>query len=690
MPATKSSQQQPRPNGRKKTAPGSRLWNHVQLSVLFLAVGFLLTLFIGSALYLFITLDIPDIDSLSSYKPATTTYMYDADNQPIARLAREHRTVVPLADMPVFLPQAFVAAEDARFYQHGGIDGWSIIRALLHNIRSGARGQGGSTITQQVARALLLTPEKTYTRKIKEAILAYRIDKALGKEEILHIYLNQIYLGSGAYGVEAAADIYFAKHARDLNLAEVALLAGLPQAPSRYSPFREFKLAKKRQAYVLNRMAEEEYITQEAARKAFEQQLFWGQDPNFFKENEYFIQHVKSYVENKYGSEMLLAGGLRIHTTLDQTMQKAASMAVKRGTAKWAVRQGSRPQSATLPQAALIAMDAETGAIKAMLGGTDFTKSQFNRATQARRQPGSAFKPVIFTAALEKGMTPATMIVDEFLQLRSGRSGEPWEPKNYDNTFAGPTSFRNALVHSRNIVTIKILQEIGPASAINLAKRLGVASPLEKNLSLALGSSALSPLELTRAYAPFANSGKLPEPLFVVKITDSSGKVLEESRPVLQQILDPRIAYQMTRIMQGVISEGTGRSVRSLGIPAAGKTGTTDQNVDAWFVGYTPELVASVWLGHDQNASLGSSETGGSAAAPIWLDFMQQIRSSSLSARDFPIPPGIVILPQDNATGLPGSSEGIDVSWEAFLEDNLPWTGNDTTPAPETEEPITH
>lgn len=686
MSPAKPPRQNSPSGGQKKTSPAARLWNHVQLSLLVLLIGLLLTLFIGSALYLFITLDIPDIDSLSSYKPATTTYIYDADNKPIARVAREHRTVVPLAEMPVFLPQAFVAAEDARFYQHGGIDGWSIVRALLHNIRSGDRGQGGSTITQQVARALLLTPEKTYTRKIKEAILAYRIDKALSKEEVLHIYLNQIYLGSGAYGVEAAAQVYFDKHARDLNVAEAALLAGLPQAPSRYSPFREFKLAKKRQAYVLNRMAEEGYISPEDARKAFERQLFWGKDLDFPEENNYFIQHVKSYVEKKYGSEALIAGGLRIYTTLDRAMQKAAVQAIRRGTAKWAVRQGGRPQSASLPQAALIAMAAETGAVKAMLGGTDFTKSQFNRATQARRQPGSAFKPVIFAAALEKGMTPATMIVDEPLQLPGNRAGQPWEPKNYDNTFAGPTSFRNGLVHSRNIVTVKILQEIGTASAIDMARRLGIVSPLEKNLSLALGSSSLSPLELTRAYAAFANSGRLPEPLFVVKITDSTGKVLEESKPVLQQVLDPRIAYQMTRIMQGVISEGTGRIVRGIGVPAAGKTGTTDQNVDAWFVGYTPELVAGVWLGHDQNLSLGSSETGGSAAAPIWLDFMQQIRNSSLSARDFPIPPGIVILPQDNATGLPGSTEGIDVSWEAFREDNLPWPADEPDAAPETEE----
>ena len=653
------------------TQPTIRTWTHVQLTLFLLAISLILTLGLGAALYLFISLDIPSIGTLKHYRPATTSIIYDAEKQPITHVSRENRTLVPLSAMPEFLPQAFMSAEDSRFYQHSGVDAWSIIRALIHNIRSGERGQGGSTITQQVARALLLTPEKTYTRKIKEAILAYRIDTALSKEEILHIYLNQIYLGSGAYGVEAAAQIYFDKRVQDLNLAEAALLAGLPQAPSRYSPFRNFKLAKNRQLYVLNRMAEEGYITPTAAQKAYEKTLLWNPAKEGPTENNYFVEYVKAYVESKYGSEALLTGGLRIYTTLDQNMQQAANMAIKRGTAKWAIRQSKHAD--TLPQAALISMEVKTGRVRAMVGGTDFDKSQFNRATQARRQPGSAFKPFIYAAALENGMTPATMIVDEPIHFRGATAMQYWAPKNYDNKFEGPTSFRNALVRSRNVPTIKILQQVGAAKTIDLARRLGITSPLVKDLSLALGTSGVSPLEMIRAYAAFANNGRMPQPLFIEKIVDSSGKVLEEQQPSFSEAIDPRVAYQMTRIMEAVITDGTAKGISSFGAPAAGKTGTTDQNVDAWFVGYTPELTTCVWIGHDQNISLGSAETGGLAAAPIWLDFMNQAKKTYPPSGGFQIPPGIVLLPMDNSTGQPGSAVGGPVTLEAFREDTPPW-----------------
>jgi len=655
---------------QNKTQPNIRIWTHVQLTIFLLAISLVLTLALGGAFYLIISLDLPAIGSLKHYQPSTASIIYDSAKQPITYVSRENRTLVPLAAMPELLPQAFVAAEDSRFYQHSGVDAWSIIRALLHNIRAGERGQGGSTITQQVARALLLTPEKTYTRKIKEAILAYRIDSALNKEEIIHIYLNQIYLGSSAYGVEAAAQIYFDKRVQDLNLAEMALLAGLPQAPSRYSPFRNFKLAKNRQLYVLNRMAEEGYITADDAQKAYEKTLLWNPDKEGPIENNYFIEHVKAYVQSKYGNEALLTGGLRIYTTLDQNLQKAANMAIKRGTAKWAIRQSKNAN--TLPQAALISMEVKTGYVRAMVGGTDFGKSQFNRATQARRQPGSAFKPFIYAAGLEKGMTPATMLVDEPIQFRGATAMQYWEPKNYNNKFEGPTSFRNALVHSRNIPTIKILQQVGVERTIDLAKRMGITSPLGKNLSLALGTSDVSSLELTRAYATFANSGQMPQALFIVKITDSAGKVLEEQRPAFSEALDPRVAYQMTRLLEGVITDGTARGISSFGAPAAGKTGTTDQNVDAWFVGFTPELTTCVWIGHDQNTSLGTSETGGLAAAPIWLDFMNQAKTVYPATGNFAVPPGIVMLLMDTS-GKRGTKVGGGVSLEAFREDIPPW-----------------
>lgn len=669
------------PSSRKSTRPQQKkvvktsrtlVFNHLHLSLYLLSISLILTAAIGATLYLFIFLKIPALHSLTSYNPASTTIIYDHKNNIVSRLYRHKRTVIPFSSMPNHLPQAFIAAEDARFHQHSGVDLWSILRALIHNLKAGEKGQGGSTITQQVARALLLSPEKTYTRKIKEAILAYRINKALSKDEILHIYLNQIYLGSGAYGVEAAAQTYFDKHARELNLAEISLLAGLPQAPSRYSPFRHYKMAKKRQAYVLNRMAEEGYITPTAARKAFTQPLYWAPPIQYQDENNYFLQEVTKYVEKKYGKDLLFTGGLRIYTTLDQVLQKAAGMSVKRGVAKWAIRENNSASHQDIPQTALIALEVKTGHIRAMTGGTDYNKSQFNRAIQARRQPGSAFKPVIYAAALAEGLTPATLIIDEPLRLQGATLGEIWEPRNFSGKFHGPTTLRNGLVYSRNIVTIKLLQETGIQRVLDLARKLGIHSPLRGNLSLALGSSEVSPLELTAAYAAFANGGKAVQPVFVTRITDQQGKILEQAKLHTSEALDRQTAYQVTRLLQSVIEEGTGKNVRTLGTPAAGKTGTTDQNMDAWFIGFTPEMATGVWIGYDQKISLGENETGGRSAAPIWLDFMEQATKLYPSGK-FEIPDGIKFIPINNLTGQPDSQYNANVSWEAFKADRLPW-----------------
>ncbi|MEW6594163.1 MAG: penicillin-binding protein 1A [Thermodesulfobacteriota bacterium] len=618
-----------------------RRWTATHLAVFLLTIALSLSLVIGSTLYFFVFLDIPDIRSIGSYQPSATSFVYDKQGKIVARIFRQNRIEVGLNTLPPLLPKAFIAAEDARFYQHSGVDGWSILRALFHNIRTGERGQGASTITQQVARVVLLSPEKTYTRKLKEAILAFRIDRALTKDEILHIYLNEIYLGSGAYGVEAAAQVYFDKHASDLNLAEISLLAGLPQAPSRYSPFRNYKLAKNRQAYVLNRMAEEGFISAEAAQKAYKQPLLWGPTTTYAEENNYFIQHVRNYVEERYGEERLINEGMRIYTTLDQKLQKEAVAAVKRGVANWVVRQKEQVPAST-PQAALLAMEARTGMVRAMVGGADFSRSQYNRAVQARRQPGSAFKPIIYAAALNRGMTPASVIVDEPLRLRGATAGVRWEPKNFDNKYHGPTTIRDALVYSRNIVTVKTLQEIGVANAIAMARDLGITSPLNNDLSLALGTSELSMLELTAAYAVFATGGDYHQPIFVTKLTDKRGEILEENIPEGRRVLDPRVAYQMNRMLQGVIGEGTARNIRSLGIPAAGKTGTTDKYMDAWFIGYTPELVTGVWIGFDQKTPLGRNETGAQAAAPIWLDFMGTAHAA-YPAGDFARPEGVTM-----------------------------------------------
>ncbi len=645
------------------------VWGHVHISLFLLSIAGLLTLCIGVILYIFLSLNIPDISSLGKYNPPTTTVILDRYGRQLDTIFTENRFVVPIDSMPKDLPLAFVAAEDARFFQHGGVDVLSTLRALINNLRKGEKGQGGSTITQQVARALLLSPEKTYTRKVKEAILAYRIDKVLSKKEILHIYLNQIYFGEGAYGVDAAARVYFGKRAAELNLAEIAILAGLPQAPSRYSPFKHFDLTKQRQAYVLNRMAEEGYITASMARKAFARPLLWGAPSESNDESRYFIEYVKKYIQTKYGVQTLLEGGLTVETTLDPELQKAANEAVRRGVAKWVVRRTKK--MANLPQAALVAMDAGSGEVRALVGGTDFNKSQFDRATQAKRQPGSAFKPIVYAAALERTFTPASIILDEPLALPGGKPGTTWEPKNFDGRFIGPTTLQYALIHSRNVVTVKLLQEIGIEPVRRLARDLGISSPINnQNLSLALGASEVSLLELTGSYTAFANGGKASSPALIAKVLDRNGNILESFSSRKRQVLAEETAYLLTNIMQGVIEGGTGKKAIGLPVDAAGKTGTTDTFRDAWFIGYTPEVVCGVWMGFDKMLSLGENETGGLACAPVWLDFMQHV---PMRTEHFPVPENIVFLPIDMETGKFNPANTDKSTWMAFRKDRMPW-----------------
>jgi penicillin-binding protein 1A len=641
------------------------------LSIYFLVITTLLTLFIGIILYIAVILNIPDISSLEDYQPLQASLILDDHGQVVDRVFIENRRVITLDKMPELLPKAFIAAEDSRFYQHPGVDVWSILRALIHNVRQGRRGQGGSTITQQVARSLLLSPEKTYIRKLKEAILAYRIDRLLAKEEIIAIYLNQIYLGESAYGVEAAADIYFDKKARDLTLAEIAVLAGLPQAPSRYSPFKHFKQAKKRQAYVLNRMAAEGFITPAAARKAYNRHLVWGGSDEEFFAAEYYIQQVRNQVAGKYGRDKLFAGGLTIHTALNRNLQREADLAVQKGIAQWAWRQSSR--SRKLPQAALVALEVKSGLVRALTGGANFSRSQFNRATQARRQPGSAFKPLVYAAGFAQGYSSATVFEDEPISLKRTDSRQ-WQPQNFSGRFYGPTTLYTGLVHSRNIVTIKLLQEIGVKPVIELAEKMGIKSQLRSDLSLALGSSEVSLLELTSAYAVFADNGTWHHPVFITAIEDSDGSLLEKNDSVPVAALDPRTSYQITYLLQRVISEGTGKKAWGLHSASAGKTGTTDRNRDAWFIGYTPRLATGVWMGFDKKATLGHHETGGLACAPVWLNFMRQAEKK-YPAGDFAVPNGISFLPINPESGKYESGNHDKTTWLPFSSDHLPLSG---------------
>jgi penicillin-binding protein 1A len=608
---------------KKSTARTKRRkpWGHVQCTLFLLGVSLLLTVFICLTLYLFILLDIPNLKSIRDYQPKMTSLVLDREHTVIRQAYEENRRVVSLDKMPDLLPKAFVAAEDARFYEHPGVDIWSIFRALFHNIRAGARSHGGSTITQQVTRSLLLSRKKLYSRKVKEAIFAYRIDTVLSKNDILYIYLNQIFLGEGAYGVEAAARTYFGKGVRDLTLGQIALLAGLPQAPSRYTPYKNPDLAKKRQAYVLNRMAEEGYITPEAARKAYKEPLALGNRHDNSNDGEYYAQYVTNYVREKYGKELLTTGGLTIYTSLDRTMQKKAKAAVKKGLASLHSKNESRKR----PQAAMIVMEPVSGKVRALVGGADFSKSQFNRAIQARRQPGSAFKPIVYATAFEQGFTPEAIFIDEPLSLPGTRKGTSWQPKNFDNQHYGPTSLRTGLVQSRNIIAVKLLQEVGIDRVTRMAKKMGIHSRIKHDLTLALGSSEMSLLEMTGAYMPFVSKGRYSPAILIEKIVDRHGNILESNKPQKNRIMSERTARQMDLILQEVINRGTGRKAKGLKTAAGGKTGTTDGYMDAWFIGYTSNFITGVWVGHDKKKSLGQGASGGQVAAPIWLDFMKQV-----------------------------------------------------------------
>ncbi len=732
--------------------------------------------------YLYIVHSLPRISSLRDYNPPIISTVYSHDNRKIGEFYKEKRIIIPVEDIPKMLIHAFIAAEDARFYQHEGIDFFSILRALFKNIEAGTIVQGGSTITQQVTKSLLLSPERSYLRKVREAILAYRIEKSLVKDEILYVYLNQIYLGHGAYGIECAAENYFSKTCSELNLAECALLAGLPQAPSRYSPFRNFKRAKERQVYVLNRMLAEDYITNIQATEAINTPLDIKPRHNWYIEQiPHYTEHVRRYVEEKYGRKALYEGGLKIYSAVSIEMQKVGRAAMQKGLVDLDKRQGYRGPLTHLPpeefedyskeveeslaenplepdrvgeglviavdneqknvtvrigneigilplkemtwartpdpevlytstrikfpgevlspgdvilvrilgrsgeeevldlaleqipevEGALLCMEAETGFVRTLIGGLDFRKSQFNRAIQSKRQPGSAFKPIIYAAALDKGYTPATMILDAPIVFEDTEHGFVWKPKNYEDKFYGPTLFRSALAHSRNVVTIKILRDLGIDYVIDYAGKLGIESHINRDLSIALGSSGVSLLELIRAYSVFAHQGYRMEPIFVTKIVDRHGNILEENNPEGESVISKETAYILTNLLQGVVKEGTGRKVRSLNRPVAGKTGTTNNLYDAWFLGYTPRYVSGVWVGFDNEKPLGKRETGARAAIPIWLSFMKGILIDK-PIRVFPMPNGIVFAKIDAETGLLAIPESKKSIFECFKEGSAP------------------
>ena len=786
----------------------------------FVVVVCLLALLAGvgtvAGVFYYYARDLPRITSLKDYHPYTMTEVFSEDGKLIGRFGIEKRKVIPVEEIPDLLKKAFIASEDSRFYQHQGLDFLGITRAMIKNIIAGRIVQGGSTITQQVTKSLLLTPERKFKRKIKEAILAWRIEKYLTKDEILFIYLNQIYLGHGMYGVEMASQRYFGKKARDLDLAEMATIAGMPKAPSRLDPIDHPEASARRRHYVLGQMLAQKFITKAQYEKALnaEIRLVSAADPS--ARTPYYTEHVRRYLEQKYGYNQLYKEGLQVFTGVNLVWQEAARRAIDRGLRELAKRRGfrgplrhfenleeggkflagpdkpaaDRPEKqlregdyckglvlkvddagkkvflalgsarigdthvdhlrarlglkdmawARRPaadgtrypharikkpsqalavgdlvvvrirriddkkeppevvvsleeepeaQSALLCIDPHNGVVKAMVGGRDYRASEFNRAIQSRRSPGSAFKPIIYAAGLDHGLTPASIFLDTPIVYKD--SGEDWsaswKPHNYEQKFYGPTTMRQALIHSRNLVTIKMLRQIGIQTVIDYARTLGIKSPLNADLTLALGSSGVSLMELTTAYGVFAGQGRLVKPVFVKRVEDRHGRILEEregSGPIVglelsslvpleaKEVISPQTAYLMTSMLCDVVKRGTGRKVaRAFKRPLAGKTGTTNDYIDAWFMGYSPQIVTGVWVGFDEHKTLGKRETGARAACPIWIDFMK-VALRDLPPENFSVPPGIVFANIDEKTGLLAGPESEKTVFECFKEGTVP------------------
>ena len=754
--------------------PPSRQWPWWKITLLVL--GVLTVLAVGSSVgaFWYLSQDLPSLDSLQEYQPSLVSRVYSDDRQVIGQYYIERRLLTPLADIPQSLTQAVIAVEDARFFEHPGLDVIGILRATWTNLRRGGRIEGASTITQQLARSLFLSPERTFLRKFKELILAYKIEVILSKEQILEMYLNQIYFGQGAYGVAAASQTYFGKDPGALNLAESALLAGLPKSPNNYSPYKYPERAKKRQEHVLARMEEAGFITAAELQEAVAQPLAFRR-PGSEQIAPYFIENVRQHLVAKYGETMVYKGGLEVFTTLNVEMQKAAERAIQNGLRQLDKRQGWRgpldhkdlttlidkatPVPAATPQegdllqgvvtkvgkdhvlvlvgstegrlafddmawarrrlkgrdltkdvtvlpspkqvlkpgdvievavkkvgrdgvqlrleqtpvveGALVAIDPRIGAIRAMVGGYDFGRSEYNRAVIAHRQAGSAFKPIIYATALNQGSSPSTVVVDAPVVYEEEDSEKIWKPENYEKRFFGVVSLREALIHSRNLATVRLLERVGIRPVVEFSKSIGITSPLNPDLSLALGSSSVGLLELTSAYGVFANQGIRLDPYSIATVQDINGQTLEQTLFQPRQVLSKETAYLITNMLEDVIQRGTGQMAKSLGRPIAGKTGTTNDYTDAWFIGYTPNLAVGIWVGFDDIRTLGETESGAHAALPIWIEFMKEALKQ-LPVMPFEIPDDIQFVRVDPQTGLLASDQGDHAVVELFSKGTEP------------------
>jgi len=563
---------------------------------------------------------LPDVAKLRYFEPSETTRIFSADGKVIATLFKENRTWTPYDQMSPYLIKAILAVEDSRFYSHRGVDPIGIVRAAVYDIMYRGAHQGASTITMQLARNVFLSPDQTLERKIREILLASQVEKKFTKDEILELYLNQIYFGAGAYGVQAASKTYYNKKVKDLTVCEAALIAGLPQAPSEFSPLVSEKNAKHRQIRVLGRMYDQKYLTYAEYRKA----LLDARHPTFMKKKEqeyqvlevpYFTSYVIKQLHERYDEDLLYRGGLRIHTTVDLGMQRAAEAAVR----DLIRREGPGLKA---DSAALVCIENKTGYIRAMAGGLGWSKeSQFNRAWQARRHPGSSFKPIVYASAIEAGYSPDSIVNDAKYVIQVS-STETWEPKNSDRAYMGPITLKTALTQSRNVVAVKLLMMVGVDRVIDLAYRMGIKERLYPNPSLALGAVELSPMEMATAYTVFPNSGLHTDVTGVKAIFDSSGNPIEDNTyPKQEEVLNEITAMAITEMMVNVVQNGTGTMAQIPGYAVAGKTGTTDDYRDAWFCGFTPQYTTAVWVGNDNNSQMVNS-FGGNLPARIWHRFM--------------------------------------------------------------------
>ncbi|BCS87731.1 penicillin-binding protein 1A [Pseudodesulfovibrio sediminis] len=717
---------------------------------------------IGGAFWIYhwASSDLPGFKNITDYNPPLVTTVYAQDDQVLGYFYKEKRFLVTLDQMSPWIPKAFLASEDASFYQHDGVDITAIVRAFKANLVAGRTKQGGSTITQQIIKRLLLTSEKSYQRKLKEAILAFRLEKYLTKEEILTIYLNQIFLGAHSYGVEAAARTYFAKNSKDLTIAEAAMLAGLPQAPTRYNPYRNYQFARQRQEYVLGQMLALKWITQEQYQEAMAEEIELKSMPDpSWKDGAYYLEEVRRWLINEYGEEATYNGGMTVTTSCNMKHQVAAEKAVRRGLINSALRRGWEGPVANIPpsdvpavlvegpqdtenimdksipmkawvstvdkkkavvrfgifhgvipvenmwwvrkpnhkkshedvqdptdarkvlkkgdvvwvtvnkapkkedgnwildlerlpkvQGAMVSIKPDTGEVVALVGGYSFETSQFNRATQAKRQPGSAFKPIVYSTAIDNGFTAASMVLDAPIVYANDAEGKLWRPENFEGTFDGPTLLRTALVKSKNLCTIRIAQKIGIRAIIDRAKAMGLETDFPHDLSVSLGSAVVSLMNLSEAYTTFARGGSYIKPRTVLSVKSAWGDELYTSKPEVVDAISPQTAFIIASLMKQVVQHGTGWRARVLGRPVAGKTGTTNNEQDAWYMGYSPYLLTGVYVGFDELTPMGKWETGSRAASPIWVSYRKQVEED-FPYQDFPQPPGIVMVQVDGSTG---------------------------------------